>query len=160
MKPSFAATLALTLALALLTHPLHTDAAPSGIVSYELAWTAERATEILASWDHAARVRAAWAQALDCLYPVAYGSLGVAIGRWAGTRLGARLCVAAALLDGLVENPMLDLELWWGEGATVPALIAAVAACGKFGALLLAIPLAVAARWRGGGKGAITPSGS
>lgn len=148
-----AATLALTVTLAVLTRPLTTDAAPAGILSYEFAWTADRASAILASWDHAARVRAAVGQALDCLYPVAYGSLGVAIARRAGTRLGARLCVGAALLDGLVENPMLDLELWWGRGATVPALVASVAASLKFGGLLLAIPAAVLAATRASSAG-------
>ena len=50
MKVSLVAALALWLVLVALNQPLHTAAAPQGIVSLQLAGTAEQTHAILRSW--------------------------------------------------------------------------------------------------------------
>jgi hypothetical protein len=108
--------LALSLALGALGAPLVTPAAPLGIVSFELAGTAEAAQRILASWPPVARERALFVLGLDYLYLAVYpawlslAALLVAR-RHAGppARLGeglAWLVLAAAPLDAL-ENAAL-----------------------------------------------------
>jgi hypothetical protein len=54
--------------------PLKTDAAPSGIVSFELAGTLPVAQGILASWDATARVYAGLNLGLDFLFIAAYAT--------------------------------------------------------------------------------------
>ena len=54
--------------------PLKTDAAPSGIVSFELAGTLPAAQKILASWDAPTRVYAGLNLGLDFLFIAAYAS--------------------------------------------------------------------------------------
>ena len=63
-KPVFVAVLVLTLAvmwvLSTVDEPLKTDAAPQGIISYELAGSISCAQKILDSWDASAQALAAW----------------------------------------------------------------------------------------------------
>lgn len=59
--------------------PLRTNAAPQGIVSYELAGNVQSAQAILDSWDHATKVSAAFNLAIDYLYLFAY-STSIALG--------------------------------------------------------------------------------
>jgi hypothetical protein len=61
-------SLLLLLILNLLGLPLNTPAAPYGIVSFELARNEAQASAILASWDQAARLRAAFSLGLDFLF--------------------------------------------------------------------------------------------
>ncbi len=121
------ATLVLMLALGELGKPLTTAAAPYGIVSIELAPSAEEAAHILASWDTEA-LQAAWlVQALDLLYPLAYAawfslacaalarrlpaSLLARSGHWL-----ARWIWLAAGFDYL-ENAGICMQLWRGASA-------------------------------------------
>jgi hypothetical protein len=61
-------SLLLLLILNLVGLPLITRAAPYGIVSFELARDEAQASAILASWDQAARLRAAFLLGLDFLF--------------------------------------------------------------------------------------------
>jgi hypothetical protein len=79
--------LGLSLWLSGLGQALVTDAAPHGIVSYELARHLDRSSAMLASWSADARERAMLLQGIDALYLLVYPA-------WfslAAARLGARL---------------------------------------------------------------------
>ena len=103
--------------------PLNTEAAPLGIVSYEIAGSVTQAQNILASWDPNARLAAAFGLGLDYLFMVAYSTtLGLGCiwaadvlkrRAWPLANLGARLAWGqwlAALLDA-VENMALFVLL-------------------------------------------------
>ncbi len=108
-----AATAMVFAAISALDVPLHTSAAPNGIVSFELARNPATAQAILDSWDGSARVYAGLSLGVDYLFMALYAST-IALGCvLVGTRLGgvtARLAtwlawaqVLAATLDA-VEN--------------------------------------------------------
>jgi hypothetical protein len=104
--------------------PLTTEAAPYGVVSFELAGTVEKADEILSSWDAAAQQRATFGLGLDFLFMVAYAST-IAFGcgmaaqvlrgsGWPLAQWGNRLAwgaILAALLD-VVENLSLTIVIF------------------------------------------------
>jgi len=97
--------------------PLQTDAAPSGIVSFELAGSQEKTGQILASWDVRAKLFAAFGLGFDYLFMVVYATFIsliclMASERYTGwfSRLGTLLgwgAYLAALFD-TVEN----IALW------------------------------------------------
>lgn len=140
-----------------LGRPLVTPASPSGIIDFELAGTAERSGEILASWDDATR-EAARAQTFwdDVLYIPLYV---VALSVWAAwgsrragrgglSRLGVVLAwamLAAGVLDA-IENRQLLRQLEAGADGG-QAELAAVCAALKFAIVLatIAYGLAIAA---------------
>ncbi len=134
--------------------PLQTDAAPNGIVSFELAWTPEVAQGILDSWDDGARLFAAFGLGLDYLFMPAYAlslSLGILLLKNGRTGWYSRLAVwmgwgaiAAALFDA-VENYALGVALTGSIVSPYPE-VAALCASGKF-SLLLAGILTVIAGW-------------
>jgi len=139
----------------LLDAPLQTDAAPNGIVSFELAWTAETAKSILTSWDAEARLFAAFGLGLDYLFMPAYAlalSLGLLLSMknkadwyskfaaWMGW--GA---FAAALFDAL-ENYALWKELTGNMFSPYPE-IAATCASVKFALLLAGLLVVVAGKF-------------
>lgn len=154
----FAAVTALAFAVWLVllvaNGPLATPAAPQGIVSLELAGSAERAAAILASWAPPQREAAAFGLGLDflflLLYPVAI-SLACRIvafrieprrPRWA--RLGRAIALAVPLCVALdaVENAALWRMLQLGPTGPWP-LMAAICAGPKFGLILLGLAYAV-----------------
>lgn len=145
-----ALTLLIMLAMNFIGLPLNTAAAPSGIVSFEFAATAQNAQAMLNSWGEQGVVRAAFIQGLDFLFPAVYstmvtlaclmsastlGSLG-----WPLARLGAGLAWAqwAAALFDYVENVSL-VALLLGPVAAPWPQIAAVCAVIKFALLLAGI---------------------
>lgn len=145
------AVFALTTFLAVLGAPLTTPAAPRGIVSFELAGSADAAAAIVASWSPSLRRLALLHLAIDYFYLVAYPALlALACGRLAGRLAGpspglARLggVVAwAVLLSGLldaIENAAL-IRILAGEPSEALARLAWSAAIPKFalvGAALL-----------------------
>lgn len=150
-KPLFFAFLALTLIIfgvfRLLDTPLRTDAAPNGVVSFELAGNIKTAAGILGSWDERAQLFAAFGLGLDYLFMPSYAlalALGIllAAGRHPGIyeKIGAGLgwgALAAAVFDA-VENYSLwrlmlgDFEVLWPRLAAICATI-------KFALLLLGI---------------------
>jgi len=127
---AFLALLALTFALSLwltaLGAPLQTDAAPNGIVSFELARTEAGARAILDSWDAPAREAAMLVQGVDFLYLLAYPAAFSLAAILLGRRIGGRWQSAAqplawamwlaAPLDA-VENLALIEQLRAGPSA-------------------------------------------
>ena len=141
--PLLLGTLAVGAVLRSVDEPLRTAAAPSGIVSFEFAASVEGARAILASWDGAARVHAAFSLGIDFLYLVLYSTTIALACLWAADGLAARrwpLAHAgtwfawgqwvAALLD-TVENTALWLLLVGPVLAPWPR-IAAICAAPKF----------------------------
>lgn len=134
-----AATVAVMLVFNLTGTPTITPAAPQGIVSLQLAGSAEAANRILASWDSAARLRAAFGLGLDFLFPLLYaatiGSACVwAAGAfrlvWPGLAVGGVLLAwemwLAALFDYL-ENMALTAILFGGVQPPLPEVARALA---------------------------------
>ena len=130
-----------------LDSPLRTEAAPSGIVSFELAGSAEKTNQILASWDTRADLFAAFGLGFDFLCMVVYAStislscLMVSAkhtGRFSslGTWLGWG-AILAAILDSIENIALWNLLI----GKTVPYLpqVAAWCASIKFTFILLGI---------------------
>jgi len=78
-------TLAVLLALQALGAPLRSDAAPAGIISYELAGTLTAAQEVLESWGPQGRTYAGVNLGLDylflCAYAVSIGLACILVGR-------------------------------------------------------------------------------
>ena len=131
--------------------PLQTEAAPQGIVSFELAGSQLEADEILASWDATAQLYAAFGLGFDFLFMPVYATaiaLGVllAAGRHPGrfASIGAWVgwgAFVAALFDSAENICLFNLLL--GNGGANYAGMAALYAALKFGLILLGIAFAV-----------------
>lgn len=143
-------TILLMSILNVLGGPLTTEAAPFGIVSFELAFSQTSAQAILLSWDTNATLLAAFTLGLDYLFMVFYAAaiyFGVLLSRvWLAvhqlpfSRWGAWLAwgaLAAAGLDA-VENMALVVQLIRGPGQTW-AVLAGFCATVKFGLIFLGI---------------------
>ena len=125
--PLLAATLVLMFVMNLAALPLETEAAPYGIISFELAGSAAKSYQIIASWDESARLHAAFNIGLDYLFLALYSTtVGLAC-VWAGGVLKSRAVWLAAFgvplawgqwlaatLDA-IENTGLTLILFGGE---------------------------------------------
>lgn len=144
-KPLFGAFLAWTLVLLFLFQPLNrpltTPAAPSGIISLQLAWTAGRAGEMITSWDANARLFAAFSLGFDYLFMPVYAlalALGALLsaGRHPGwfAKLGSWAAYGAflaAIFDGLENlgqfhelfNGRVDLAALVGVFATIKFIL-------------------------------------
>lgn len=172
-KPAFIALLALTAAFfgifRVLDAPLHTEAAPQGIVSFELAGSARQSGAILASWRQTSLlassvpggnpdipnipyIYAAFELGLDYLFMPAYAltlSLGLllASGRHGGIlrRAGGWMGWAAFAAAGFdaVENYGLFRIMTVGSMGSWPQEAAACATA-KFALLLAGILFALA----------------
>lgn len=137
--------------------PLETAAAPSGIISYELAGTVEQASAILNSWDSYARISAAFSLGIDYLFMVAYSTLfslacvmaaQVFLHRNGGfiTILGIMLAWGqwiAAVFDA-VENLSLTIMLFNEPSGLWPQLAYTMAVM-KFTLILIGLAYAAAA---------------
>ena len=131
--------------------PLKTSVAPAGIVSYELAGTAAKAKDILASWDQTQTLYAAFGLGIDYLYMPSYAlamSLGVllAMGRHKGwlASLGVWIgwgSLAAALFDA-TENFALWKILLGNVQSAWPQVSAACAAI-KFALIIIGLVYAI-----------------
>jgi hypothetical protein len=84
--------------------PLITPNAPSGIVSFEFAFSPARAQEMISSWSPEAQLRAAFLQGLDFLFPLVYSA---ALG------FGCFLTANALRTRGKRLN-LLGVPLAWG----------------------------------------------
>jgi hypothetical protein len=119
-----------------------------GIVDYELAFTPDKAAQILNTWDSEARAAAYRSLGIDYVfmpsYALFFGAVTLLIARAQTGKLrqiGFAItigCILAGLLDAL-ENAMLLSILNGPPVAPAPPLIASVAASIKF--LLLLLPL-------------------
>jgi hypothetical protein len=135
--PLLVITLFLMVLLNLEGKPMVTQAAPLGIVSYELAGSVSRAQKILASWDQQAQLSAAFSLGLDYVFMLAYSAaIGLACiwtadalrrRGWPLASLGAPLAwglwLAAAfdamenialvvILFGTVQAPWPEVARW------------------------------------------------
>ncbi len=145
-------TLVIMAVFQVLDAPLRTPAAPNGIVSFELAATAERSQAIVDSWDAQARQSAAFGLGLDYLFMPAY-ALSIALatllaggkhgGVWrqVGNWLGWGQFVAA-ISDGLENFALWKILL--GPVAEPWPAIAALAAILKFSLIALGLLFALA----------------
>jgi len=154
-KPLFWGFLAWTLVLLFLFQPLNrplmTAAAPSGIISLQLAWTADNAQVILDGWDANTRLFAAFGLGFDYLFMPVYAlalALGalLAAGRHPGwfAKLGGWAAFGAflaALCDG-VENLGQFHQLFNGRVDLAPAI--GIFAVVKFGLILATLAYGLA----------------
>lgn len=147
LRKFFPPLLILTLTIMLIMNwvalPLETEAAPYGIISYELAGNASRAANIIASWDESARLHAAFSLGLDFLFLVVYSTtIGLACvwaagvlrtRRWQLAAMGVPLAWGSWLAAGLdaLENVGLTIILFEGS-AIFWAPIARWVAIAKF----------------------------
>ncbi len=125
---SFIIMLVVGTVLLRLDQPLRTDAAPNGIVSFELAGDLASARAMVESWDEEARLSAAMSLGIDYLYLLAY-STTIALGcvlvarRFAPRmKMAATLGLAlawpqwlAAALDGVENYALIQLLLGHSE---------------------------------------------
>ncbi|HDD24707.1 MAG TPA: hypothetical protein ENF52_04660 [Chloroflexi bacterium] len=88
--PLFMATVLVLFVMNSVGAPLNTDAAPQGIVSYELAGDVPTVQAILESWDGEARVRAGFSLGIDFLFLVLYSTTIAWALVWVSTRLPGR----------------------------------------------------------------------
>lgn len=70
--PLLILTILMMVIMNIIGSPLNTPIAPSGIVSFELAFSPTQAQQIILSWDAPAQLRAAFLQGLDFLFPLVY----------------------------------------------------------------------------------------
>ena len=139
----FVLTIVVMVALQVLGGPLKTDAAPSGIISFELAGTLSLARKIIESWGQTERVYAGMNLGLDFLFIFAYAScigLGCVLVARSLSRRSALIASVgvviawamwlAALLD-CIENYAL-INLLFGSPQAVFAALAQWCAIPKF----------------------------
>jgi hypothetical protein len=113
----------LTVWLFQLDRVLHTEAAPQGIVSFELARTAEKSAAILDSWSPQAREAVMLLQGLDYLYLVVYpvwlSLLGTSLaerlgGAWQRIGLWVSTAVILCAPFDAIENHALIVQVMRG----------------------------------------------
>ncbi len=149
--PLLILTLGLLGVFRLLDAPLQNPAAPSGIVSFELAGTVEKATTIMESWDERAQLFAAFGLGLDYLFLVVYGvtiSLGVLM---VATKHGGKFVKVGSYIGwGVLTASLFDalenLALWrilsgWAQPHCYQ--VAAISATIKFGLLIIGLGFAL-----------------
>jgi hypothetical protein len=102
--PLLILTILMMVIMNIIGSPLNTPVAPSGIVSFELAFSPTHAQQIILSWDAPTQLRAAFLQGLDFLFPLVYS---VALG------LG---CILTSGLLAMRGKPlsMFGAALAWG----------------------------------------------
>jgi hypothetical protein len=145
-----AAVLLIGFVLNIVGAPLVTNAAPAGIISYELAGDIANAQGILASWDTNARLRAAFVQGFDFLFiPVYVAAIGIDCGisakqirkkLWPLASLGTILAwaiILAGIFD-IIENIALAIMLLDQAAAPLPQIAFWCAAL-KFVIIILGI---------------------
>jgi hypothetical protein len=143
--------------LNLIDLPLQTEAAPLGIVSYQLAGDVPAVERIIASWDARARIFAGFSLGLDYLFMPLYGVLFAwlcirAAERmrehapvWARIGVGLAWGVGLAVLLDATENALQFWMLVSAPRSPWPLVMWGCAVV-KFGALVLAGLYALASR--------------
>jgi hypothetical protein len=124
-KPVFFVLLVWTLFLfavsQIINSPLVTSAAPSGIISFELAHTLTRAQAIIASWDARLQLFAAFGLGIDYLFMPSYAFT---------------IALACLLAAGRNEGWFVILGAWLGRGVILAALLDVVENIGQLKSLL------------------------
>lgn len=151
--PLLALTILMMVVMNQIALPLETDAAPYGIISFELAGDAAASRNIIASWDETARIHAAFSLGLDYLFLVVYSTtIGLACiwtvdvlesNSWRLAGIGITLAWGlwfAALLDG-IENTGL-IWILFGGSAQYWAFAARWCALVKFGLIFAGLTYA------------------
>lgn len=139
----FFSTMILMIIMNIIGAPLNTEAAPYGIISFELAGNPSEAVRIVNSWDQVGQLHAALSLGLDYLFMLVYSTTIALACVWASDMLhnsdmplmwlGVSLAWGqwlAALLDA-VENFVLWKILLGSLNSPLPE-IARWAATGKF----------------------------
>jgi hypothetical protein len=104
--------------------PLITPASPYGIVSFELARNEVQASAILASWDQAARLRAAFSLGLDFLFIPLYTASLTLTCLWAARfRRKRRRLPSWLVLIGIPGIPLAWAQLGAGLLDTVENIV-------------------------------------
>jgi hypothetical protein len=144
------ATILIMVIMNFIGSPLTTSSAPSGIVSFEFAFSPTRAQEIINSWSQDVQLRAAFIQGLDFLFPLVYSAaLGLGCVLTANglrtrgkksSRLGAPLAwgLLLAVICDYIENIALVIILFGKDQSPFPE-IAGVCALIKFSIIFIAI---------------------
>jgi hypothetical protein len=125
---------------------LNRSLAPYNIVSYEFAWTAERAVEMFAVWGELGVGAARLSLQIDFLYIPVYGLLSWALalfaarastGRWQS--VGVWIAFFPFIAGGCdaIENLMLLNNLPPASPSTTTLTLAGVCAALKFGLLIV-----------------------
>lgn len=148
--PLFISVLLLMLVMNVVGAPLTTTAAPAGIVSYELAGSVEKTTQIIDSWDTNAQLHAALSLGLDFIFIFLYVLTIMFACSWAGDQLSISrwplasmaIIIGAGILTAgffdVVENLIL-IKLLFGPVSDPYPQFAAICATIKF--LLIGIGL-------------------
>ncbi len=131
--------------------PLKTSAAPTGIVSFELAGTSAKATDILASWDQVKTLYAAFGLGLDYLFMPSYAlalalAVLLALGRHKGWLASLGVWVGWGSLATALFDAAENFALWkilLGDYADPWPGLAAVCATIKFALILLGLGYAI-----------------
>ena len=141
--PLFILTLFVMVVMNLVGAPLTTTTAPAGIVSYELAGSVEKTTEIINSWDLNAQLHAAFSLGFDFIFILLYILTIMFACSWAGERISvaywpmahaAKIVGAGILVAGIfdmVENANL-IKILFGPISALYPQIAALCAVIKF----------------------------
>jgi hypothetical protein len=143
---ALAFTVAGAITLLRMDAPLRTADAPNGIISFELAWSSERAGRMLASWNDEARLHAAFSLGFDYLFLCAYGALAWSLLRRRALALErvqrvrwARICSALSLAAWAAAgcDALENAALWrvLADPAAPWPAIAALLAAVKFAIL-------------------------
>lgn len=144
---AFALVVLITIVFGFTGIPLNTDAAPSGIISFELAGSAVRVEEIFSSWDSSARERAAFNLGLDFLFIPAYVSAVIIGIHLAAEKVQGRFSAWCSWLTGgvflaglldIIENIALLTILFQSPTAPWP-IIAKFCAIPKFTLIFMGI---------------------
>ncbi len=144
---SLLVSLALFIALLLINQPLETTAAPKGIVSLQMAGSAERSLEIVASWGSEAIGYARLSLWLDFLFAVAYVSTLLLLTRHLSrdrpgvreqtfSRSATLLFLSAGMAD-IAENAIMLNNLH--SPSDVLSMAVTVLALAKFTGLILGL---------------------
>jgi hypothetical protein len=148
--PLLGLTILLMIVFSVTGASLATEAAPYGVVSFELAGSEANAREILKSWDADSQLRAAFGLGLDYVFMVVYAST-IAFGcgiisnllqrkSWPLAKWGNLLAwavILAALLD-VVENIALTIIIFGAVASPWPE-IARWCAIFKFSLIFIGI---------------------
>lgn len=145
MKVSVVVSAGLLLILLALNQPLHSSAAPQGMISFQLAATAEQAHAILRGWNDSELTLARMALWLDFLFIVAYLATLLQLTRLCtrdrpGVRermiaRGVRVLFVVAGLSDAAENIALLNNL--GPATDSMSLTASLLALTKYTGLML-----------------------
>ncbi len=105
-----------------LNRPLITDAAPMGIVSFELARTPEKAFQIMVSWINPVAVRPSNEPLIYTIRPLLYAAFGLGFDYLFMPSYALTLALGVMLAAAAFRGPFASLGAWIGWGSLAAAL--------------------------------------